>query len=74
VIPQLRLVKSSAEIARIRHIAQIVPANSEALKHSRAESQSAMRLGLQLDILLHGADRCPYMTARVHPSNLTHIN
>lgn len=65
VLRQLRMVKSSAEIARIRYIAQIVSASFETLPAALAIGMRERDacLGLQLDILQRGADKCPYMTA-----------
>lgn len=76
VMRQLRMVKSSAEIARIRHIAQLVSASFEALPAALATGMTERDacLGLQVDILLRGADKCLYMTAASGPDGYETIN
>jgi Xaa-Pro aminopeptidase len=61
----LRMVKSPAEVARIRAVAQIVSAGFEALPGKLAPGMSERDacLALQLDILRRGADKFPYMVA-----------
>jgi Xaa-Pro dipeptidase len=61
----LRMVKSAAEIERVRTIADIVSAGFEALPNglSLGMTERDACLTLQLDILRRGADKFPYMIA-----------
>lgn len=59
---ELRLVKSRAEIARIRHICQIASDTFDALPGflSVGDTESELVRKFQSDILLRGADKTPY--------------
>lgn len=58
----LRLVKSKAEIARIRHICALVSDTFDALPgfFTPGDSEKALVRKFQADVLLRGADKTPY--------------
>lgn len=62
VMRELRLVKSRAEIARIRHICRIVCDAFDALPRmiEPGETEKEVVRKFQADILLRGADKTPY--------------
>jgi len=73
---RIRLVKSPAEIERIRAAAQILSSGFERLS-STLESGLSERdacLDLQLDLLSRGMDRITYMVAASGPSGYATIN
>src|SRR5262249_28677519 len=76
VTRRLRMVKSPAEVARIRAVAQLVSAAFEALPEKLAAGMSERDacLTLQLDILRRGADKIPYMVAASAPGGYQTIN
>ena len=59
----IRMVKTPAEVARIRHICQIVSAGFEALpdKLRIGDSEADACRKLRLDCALRGADATPFM-------------
>jgi Xaa-Pro aminopeptidase len=59
---ELRLVKSKAEIARIRHICQLASDTFDALPDflEIGDTESDLVRKFQSDILLRGADKTPY--------------
>jgi Xaa-Pro dipeptidase len=76
VFRRIRMVKSTAEIDRIRRIAKIVSG-------SFARLPSLLRVGdtewsacrrMQLDLVLHGAHRTPHLTGVSGPGGYTNIN
>jgi Xaa-Pro aminopeptidase len=62
LMTELRLVKSSAEVARIRHICEIASNTFDALPDffRIGDSESQLVRKFQSDILLRGADKTPY--------------
>jgi Xaa-Pro aminopeptidase len=76
VMRRLRMVKSPAEVARIRAAAQLVSVAFEALPEALALgiSERDACLSLQLDILRRGADKIPYMIAASGPGGYQTIN
>jgi len=62
VMRELRLIKSPAEVARIRHICRIVSDSFDALHHllEPGDTEKDLVRKFQADILLHGADKTPY--------------
>lgn len=62
VMRELRLIKSPAEVARIRHICQIVSDTFEALPEliEPGDNEKDAVRKFQADILLRGADKTPY--------------
>ncbi|MDH3688394.1 MAG: Xaa-Pro peptidase family protein [Gammaproteobacteria bacterium] len=62
VMRELRLIKSKAEIARIRHICQIASDTFDALPGFTAAGDTEKDLvrKFQSDILMRGADKTPY--------------
>jgi Xaa-Pro aminopeptidase len=62
VLRELRLVKSPAEVAQIRHICQVVSDAFEALPAlvSCGDTEADLVRKFQADILLRGADKTPY--------------
>jgi Xaa-Pro aminopeptidase len=65
VTRKLRMIKSPAEVARIRAVAQLVSAAFETLPERLALGMNERDacLNLQLDILRCGADKIPYIVA-----------
>lgn len=76
VTQAIRMVKSPAEVDRIRAIAQLVSAGFEALTGnlSRGMTERDACLALQLDILRLGGDKIPYMTGASGRHGYTTIN
>jgi len=72
----VRMVKSPAEVDRIRRIAQIVSASFDALpqllKIGDTEWSACRRM--QLDLVLRGAHRTPHLTGVSGPGGYTNIN
>lgn len=62
LMSELRLVKSTAEVARIRHICAIASDTFDALPgfFQVGDSESELVRKFQSDILLRGADKTPY--------------
>ena len=62
LMSELRLVKSTAEVARIRHICAIASDTFDALPgfFQVGDSESKLVRKFQSDILLRGADKTPY--------------
>src|SRR5689334_8014144 len=65
LLQELRMIKSPAEIDRLRSIAQLVSGAFEDLPRQTqsGDSERDVCLRLQLDVLKRGADRFPYMIA-----------
>lgn len=76
ILRKLRMVKSAAEVGRIRTIAQIVSDGFEALpeKVRIGDSERDACLWLQIEILRGGGDRFPYMIAASGPGGYETIN
>jgi Xaa-Pro dipeptidase len=76
LLQELKMIKSPAEIERIRAVAQLVSSAFEDLRrHIRpGDSERDACLRLQLDILKRGADRFPYMIAASGPGGYETIN
>lgn len=62
LMSELRLVKSTAEIARIRHICKLASDTFDALPgfFESGDSEKELVRKFQADILLRGADKTPY--------------
>ena len=73
---RIRLIKSPAEIARIRAAAQISSSGFERLSSTLVSglSERDACLALQLDLLTHGMDRITYMIAASGPGGYATIN
>ena len=76
LLQRLRMVKSPAEVERIRTIAQLVSRAFEDLPGNIqfGDSERDICLRLQLDVLQRGADRFPYMIAASGPEGYQTIN
>lgn len=76
VLRKLRMVKSPAEVARIRAIAQLVSSGFEALPQNVriGSTERDACLWLQIEILRSGGDRSPYMIAASGPGGYETIN
>ena len=76
ILRKLRMVKSAAEVERIRAIAQIVSDGFEAFpdKISIGDTERDACLWLQIEILRRGGDRSPYLIAASGPGGYTTIN
>ncbi|MBI4182399.1 MAG: aminopeptidase P family protein [Proteobacteria bacterium] len=63
MLRRLRMIKSPAEVARIRHVAEIVSRGFEALASRTriGETERAVCRRLHADLLARGADRGPYV-------------
>jgi Xaa-Pro dipeptidase len=76
VFRRIRMVKSAAEIDRIRRIARIVSDSFDrlpSLLHVGDTEWSACRR-MQLDLVLHGAHRTPHLTGVSGSGGYTNIN
>lgn len=75
LIRELRVVKSEAEIAKIRYICQLTSAAFEALPRAIASGMSEREIckQLQLDILRRGADSTPYLMGVSGPGSYDNI-
>lgn len=76
LLQQVRMVKSPAEVERIRTIAQLVSRAFEELPNvmQLGDSERDVCLRLQLDVLQRGADRFPYMISASGPEGYETIN
>jgi len=76
MIASLRMIKSPAEVARIRRSAQIVSAAFEALPSQLKIGDTEQSAGrkLRLDILGRGAQSVPYLTVGSKQGGYTSVN
>jgi Xaa-Pro aminopeptidase len=76
LLQRLRMIKSPAEVARIRTAAQLVSRAFEDLPAQAriGDSERDICLRLQIDVLTRGADRFPYMIACSGPDGYETIN